>query len=258
MTSLRAHYRNLGSTGVRVSPLGLGTVKLGRNTGVKYPQPFSLPSDSEINELLTTAHGLGVNLLDTAPAYGNSEQRVGEAIAGKRSDWVICTKVGEQYDGQDSTFDFSAAAFRQSVETSLQHLRTDHLDIVLIHCNEDDLETLSWDDGIDELRDMQSAGLISAVGASTKTVEAGLLAVEKLDVVMVAFNTDDRSQLPVLNAARESKKGVLIKKALDSGHGAMSAAQRLPRILAEKSVSSVIIGTLNTQHLTDNVLATIK
>ena len=67
--------RPLGSTGIDVSSLGLGTVKFGRNQEVKYPTGFSLPVDRAIESLLDVARESGINLLDTAPAYGSSEQR---------------------------------------------------------------------------------------------------------------------------------------------------------------------------------------
>lgn len=67
--------RSLGQTGIEVSCLGLGTVKFGRNQEVKYPNNFSLPEDKQISALLDQAKGFGINLLDTAPAYGSSEQR---------------------------------------------------------------------------------------------------------------------------------------------------------------------------------------
>ena len=93
--------RPLGNSGLAVSPLGLGTVKFGRNSGVKYPRPFELPSDAQIADLLALAHSLGINLLDTAPAYGASEERLGEAIAGNRERWLLCTKAGEEFiDGR--------------------------------------------------------------------------------------------------------------------------------------------------------------
>ena len=90
---LHEYHRPLGSTGLRVSPLGLGTVKLGRNTGVKYPNQFALPSDGQARELLALARDLGINLIDTAPAYGTSETRLGPLLQGQRQDWVVCTKV---------------------------------------------------------------------------------------------------------------------------------------------------------------------
>ena len=69
--------RMLGNTGIEVSIISLGTVKFGRNQGVKYPKLFNLPTDAEIAALLHDAKQLGINLLDTAPAYGKSEERLG-------------------------------------------------------------------------------------------------------------------------------------------------------------------------------------
>ncbi|MFW8341556.1 aldo/keto reductase, partial [Klebsiella pneumoniae] len=74
---LHDFLRPLGSTGLRVSPLGLGTVKLGRDQGVKYPNGFRIPDDQQARELLYLARELGINLIDTAPAYGVSEERLG-------------------------------------------------------------------------------------------------------------------------------------------------------------------------------------
>ncbi len=98
--------RPLGATSLSVSPLGLGTVKFGRNVGVKYPQPFDLPSDQEALTLLATAWDLGINLLDTAPAYGVSEERLGRLLQHCRRDWVIVTKVGEEFHRRGFTFRF--------------------------------------------------------------------------------------------------------------------------------------------------------
>jgi len=89
-----AFMRHLAGTDISVSALGLGTVKIGRDQGVKYPTGFTIPDDAAVRNLLATAHDLGINLLDTAPAYGSSETRLGQLL-GKRQDWVIVTKTGE-------------------------------------------------------------------------------------------------------------------------------------------------------------------
>ena len=68
-----AFLRPLGDTGLTVSALGLGTVKIGRDQGVKYPTAFSIPDDDAVRNLLARARELGINLIDTAPAYGRSE-----------------------------------------------------------------------------------------------------------------------------------------------------------------------------------------
>jgi aryl-alcohol dehydrogenase-like predicted oxidoreductase len=135
-------FRPLGRTGMQVSLLGLGTIKLGRAEQVKYPQPFSIPDGAAARRLLACARELGINLIDTAPAYGDSEARLGELLAEKRQEWIVCTKVGEQFAAGRSTFDFSAPGARHSVERSLQQLRTDYLDVVLIHSDGRDRDIL--------------------------------------------------------------------------------------------------------------------
>mgnify|MGYP001319187092 CR=1 FL=1 len=252
--------RPLGSTGLQVSLLGLGTVKFGRNQGVKYPRPFALPSDREALTLLELAWDLGINLLDTAPAYGQSEERLGRLLRRCRRDWVIVTKVGEEFREGVSRFDFSAAATRASVERSLRRLGVETLDAVLIHSSGDDLAILEREDVLPALRDLQQAGLIRVVGMSSKTVAGGLRAVECCDVVMVTYNLAQREELPVIRAAHAAGKGVLIKKGLLSGHldllaNTDPAQAALKLIFAEPGVSSVVVGTLNQEHLRVNAAA---
>ena len=79
--------RTLGKTGLKISPLGLGTVKFGRNQGVKYPGGFEIPEEGDLASLVALAKDLGINLLDTAPAYGTSEERLGRLLKGQRQDW---------------------------------------------------------------------------------------------------------------------------------------------------------------------------
>lgn len=252
--------RDLGTTGLKVSPLGLGTVKFGRNQGVKYPQAFELPSDSQVVELLDLAQGLGINLLDTAPAYGLAEERLGRLLRGHRQDWVIATKVGEEFSHGHSYFDFSAHATRASVVRSLKRLGTDWLDIVLIHSDGDDVRILTEEAALPTLLDLKAAGLIRAVGMSTKTVAGGLLALPSCDVVMVTLNLCYQDELPVIRTAHAAGKGVLIKKGLLSGHldqvdnvDPVEASLRL--IFGEPGVGSVVVGTLNPRHLQANAAA---
>lgn len=249
--------RPLGRTGLNVSPLGLGTVKLGRNRGVKYPQGFELPDNRQAAELIALARDLGINLIDTAPAYGTSEQRLGELLAGQRRDWVICTKVGEEFDGEHSHFDFSAAHTRRSVERSLKRLQSDYLDLVLVHSDGRDSDIVRREGALEELERLKQQGLIRAFGVSTKTLEGGRLAAELSDLVMVTYNAREREQEPVIDRCRELGKGVLLKKALASGHlcldGADPVQAGMDFIFAHPGVSSAIIGTINPQHLRDNV-----
>jgi aryl-alcohol dehydrogenase-like predicted oxidoreductase len=253
-------WRALGQTDLLVSPLGLGTVKLGRNSGVKYPKAFDLPDDAQVATLLSTARDCGINLIDTAPAYGISEQRLGQLLPGSRSDWVICTKVGETFHNQQSRYDFTLKATRASLEQSLRLLGTDYLDVVLVHCPDEDLHCLQHTDVLAELARWQKRGHIRAIGASTKTVAAGLFALDFADLAMITFNPADQSQLPVMARARAMGKSVFLKKVLDSGHAmahtphsSTAGSTAIALALDQHSVASAIIGTLNPRHLLDNV-----
>ncbi len=170
--------RPLGSTGINVSPLGLGTVKIGRNEQVKYPHPFEIPDDQAVRALLGLAQELGINLIDTAPAYGSSQERLGKLLPGTRDQWVIVSKVGEFFERGESRFDFSFATTRRVVEESLHTLNTDYLDVVLIHSDGGDLRILEQEGALDALRELKEQGLIRAHGMSSKTLAGGLRVVE--------------------------------------------------------------------------------
>lgn len=252
-------HRPLGSTGIEVSALGLGTVKLGRNQGVKYPTAFELPDDDSARSLLALAWQSGINFIDTAPAYGISEERLGQLLQGQQNDWVIGTKTGEEFNNGASHYDFSAAHTRFSVERSLQRLGRDWLDLVLVHSDGNDLDIIENTDVFTELDKLKRAGLVKAFGMSTKTVEGGILAARESDCVMVTYNLAHTSEQPVLDECLRLNKGVLLKKALASGHICHSDDQVDPIqasmdfIFAHPSVSSAIVGTINPQHLSDNI-----
>jgi aryl-alcohol dehydrogenase-like predicted oxidoreductase len=249
--------KSLGSTGIDVSVLGLGTVKLGRNEQVKYPKEFTIPDDNEVVEILELAWSLGINFIDTAPAYGTSEQRLGKLLPN-RHDWVIETKVGEIFKNGRSTFDFSATHTRQSVENSLRALQRDVLDVVLVHSSGDDMEIINHEEALGELEKLKQQGLIKAFGMSSKTVEGGLWVVEHCDVVMATSNLEYNDELPVFVRAKELNKGVVVKKGLLSGHadavsGGSGIEKAFKHVLSQPGMSSMIVGTINPEHLRHNV-----
>ncbi len=249
-------YRPLGSTGIEVSALGFGTVKLGRNQNVKYPEAFAIPDDDTARALLFLAQDLGINLLDTAPAYGNSEARLGKLLRGDRQYWTICSKVGEEFIDGESVFDFSAEHIINSVERSLRCLRTDYIDVMLLHSDGNDVAIIN-SGALDVLADLKQRGWLRAFGMSTKTLEGGLLAAQHSDVVMLTYNLNERDDEAVLDYCQQQQKGALIKKALASGHLAAdiddAVRASLALVFAHPAASCAVIGTINKQHLRDNV-----
>lgn len=250
----RMETRPLGSTGIAVSLLGLGTVKIGRNEGVKYPRGFDLPDDAAVVALLEEARALGITLLDTAPAYGESEQRLGRLLPGRREDWVIVSKAGEWFAGGQSRFDFSPDAIQASVEESLRRLRTDHLDAVLLHSDGADEAGSRFLPAAERLQRLKAQGKLRAAGFSGKTVAGGLHLLPHVDLLMVTYNPGHRDERPVIAAAAAAGRGVLVKKALASGHLADPAAA-LAEIAAIPGISGIVVGTLSRENLRANAAA---
>lgn len=251
--------RPLGNTGMTVSALGLGTVKLGRDQGVKYPSDFTIPDDRNAAALLDLARDLGINLIDTAPAYGNSEERLGPLLAGQRDQWLICSKVGEEFEQGQSRHDFSPEHTRLSVQRSLSRLQTDVIDIVLVHSNGDDLRIIEQLGTLEALQDLKREGLIRAFGMSTKSVAGGLAAAALSDVMMLTYNLEETADEEVLAYCARENKGTLIKKALASGHLSQHypdpVQASMDLVFSHPGTSAAIIGTITPDHLRVNAEA---
>jgi aryl-alcohol dehydrogenase-like predicted oxidoreductase len=246
--------RSLGlRTGIAVGPVGLGTTKLGRDTDVKYPKPFVIPSDEQVRELLEAALSLGVNLIDTAPAYGESEGRLGPFVEANRDRLVLCTKCGEQVEKGQSIFDFSAPAIIASAEKSLQRLKTDHVDILLLHSDGRDVQILTQTDALEALWGLKKSGKVRAAGMSAKTPEGILEACRTLDIVMAPFSQRDPSRAEALRKAHETGLGVLAIKGLFSGH--LEARPAIEFVLRQPFVDALILGTIDPAHLREAVVA---
>ncbi|HEX6984453.1 MAG TPA: aldo/keto reductase [Planctomycetaceae bacterium] len=248
--------RPLGRTGFAVSPLGFGAFKIGRNRNVKYPSGYDLPDDRAVDRLLNGVLDAGINLIDTAPAYGLSEERIGKAIAHRRDEYVLCTKVGETFtvdaDGRAvSTYDFREASIRASVERSLKRLRTDVLDVLLLHSDGRDLFILRETDAVPALLRLKEEGLVRCVGLSGKTPAGHSAALDWADVIMAEYHAGNRGEEVVLAEAAAAGVGVLVKKGLAAGH--LEPGPGIRFVLSNPDVSSLVIGGLNLDHIRENI-----
>ncbi len=244
--------RRLGRSALEVSPIGFGAFKIGRNTGVKYPQAYDLPDSDAVARLIDGLLDLGINYIDTAPAYGISEERIGAAVAGRRGDLVLSTKVGETFENGRSTYDFSATGIRESVQRSLQRLRTETIDLVLIHSDGNDMRILAQTDAVPTLTALRDEGVIRAIGLSGKTVEGARAALSWSDVLMVEYNDRDRTHAGVIAEAAERGVGIVVKKGLASGRLAPEQAIRF--VLSTAGVCSLVVGSLSLDHIRDNIM----
>jgi aryl-alcohol dehydrogenase-like predicted oxidoreductase len=148
-------YRNLGRTGIKVSPYGLGALMFATQVG------NSDPGDSI--RIIHKALDAGINLVDTADAYGDSEEVVGRALEGRRDNVVLTTKVSRPMGTDPNQQGASRRWIITAVEHSLRRLQTDHIDVYQIHRpdpNTDMEETLS------ALTDLVHGGKIRSFGTS--------------------------------------------------------------------------------------------
>lgn len=245
--------RPLGRTGLLTSPIGFGAFKIGRNEKTKYPTAYELPDDAAVEDLLNGVLDLGINSIDTAPAYGISEERIGRTISHRRREFVLSTKVGENFENGESRYDFTRAGVEASLNRSLQRLRTDVLDLVFIHSNGDDLAVLNETDVVDVLAAYRDRGAIRGIGLSGKTTEGARASFEWADAVMVEYNASDTSHAEVIREAGELGIAVVVKKGLASGH--LPAADAIQFVLGNPHVASVVVGGLNLDHIRANVAA---
>ena len=241
--------RTLGKTGISVSPIGFGAVKIGRNQQTKYGE-FAIPDDQAAEKLLLGILDLGVNLIDTAPAYGMSEWRIGNILKDHRRRLVLSTKVGETFINGNSRYDFSTSAIEQSVVTSLRRLKTDYVDVLLIHSNGRDQEILQQTDAVETLQRIRKKGVARAIGFSGYELEAEISCLDWADIMMLEYHPENTLRRQLIDRAADAGIGVLVKKGLDSGRIAPDVG--INHALKNKEISSLIIGSLNLNHFAEN------
>ncbi|TQM09631.1 aldo/keto reductase [Pseudonocardia kunmingensis] len=147
-------YRTLGRTGIQVSPYALGALMFATSMG-------NDPADSA--RVIHKALDAGINVIDTADAYGDSEEVVGRALEGRRDGVVLATKFGRP-TGQDPNHQGASRRWIvTAVENSLRRLRTDHIDLYQLHRPDPSTDV---EETLAALTDLVRSGKVRAIGAS--------------------------------------------------------------------------------------------
>lgn len=210
-------YRTLGSTGLKVSVVGIGTWQFGGEWNKTFEQ-------GEVDAMFRRGRELGINLVDTAECYGDhlSEALIGAALEGQRDQWVIASKFGHQFHGHlHRTEPRSPADIVQQLEDSLRALRTDRIDVHQYH---------SWGDEQFFAEDVQAVllkameqGKIVHLGNSVgfngnlRQIEASRA--KGIEVIQIIYNRLDRvPEAEVFPACQRQNLGVLARVPLASGY----------------------------------------
>ena len=257
--------RVLGKTGVNVSILALGGV-----IGMQLP-----PSkDHDPAAIAEKALDMGITYFDTAPSYNNgqSETNYGQVLASRRKEVFLACKTGDRsYDGT-----------MQSVEQSLQRLRTDHLDLLQIHgvSSQEDLTAWGKPSGVytalQKLREQKVIRFIGVTGHDNAEMLRRAIEMYEFDTLLTTLNPVSRRlpfRVDLLPAANKKRMGVIAMKVMGGGNGCLVLgnpykkvlrtyhdetahqvnAQSLIRYTIGLPISVAVIGVANIDQLKANV-----
>ncbi|HEX6986348.1 MAG TPA: aldo/keto reductase [Planctomycetaceae bacterium] len=192
--------RRFGKTGLDVSVLGFGGAEIG----------YQGVDQETATRLLNAALDAGLNVIDTAECYVDSEELIGNAVSGRRGEFLLFTKTGHA-DGYANP-DWSYEGTLATVERSLKRLKTDHVDLVLLHsCGEEELRRGDATRGLQEAKRRGYTRLIGYSGdsaAARYAVESGAF-----DALEVSVNIADQEAIDlVLPEAVRRGLGVIAKR----------------------------------------------
>ena len=193
-------HRKLGKTGLDVSVLGFGGAEIG----------FEGAPDNDVETLLNAAIDAGLNTIDTAECYQDSEEKIGRAVAHRRGEFHLFTKVGHAsgLEGED----WDIALMEKSIDRSLQRLQTDCVDLIQLHtCS---LDLLQRGEVIEVLKRAQAAGKTRFIGYSGDN-EAAQWAVESghFDTLQTSLSVCDQNiGLKTVPLALQNGMGVIAKR----------------------------------------------
>jgi predicted aldo/keto reductase-like oxidoreductase len=193
--------RTLGKTGWEISVISFGAIKLSR-----LPQ-------NKVNTLLNQAIEEGINFVDTADCYGDSEEKIGKALGSRRKEFYLSTKIDER----------DSSGVQKKLERCLRRLNTDWIDLVLFHdVRDSEYDRLFSSGGLEVLENAIRQGKILEIGISIhhslslmrKAIESGLFS-----VLMVAYSAldEDRLASDILPTAHEKGVGLIAMKPLAGG-----------------------------------------
>ena len=271
--------RELGRTGLQVTQLGYGSMGLRgpRTWGVRIVEEED--ADRFLNKVLDS----GINFIDTAPDYGLCEERIGQYISSRRKEYYLATKCGCDYLQHDDHIEvrhtWTKEVVRRNIETSLQRLQTDHIDLLQFHGG--DAETLQQEGLIDLLLDYRDQGVIRHVGVSSSLPHLpGMIELGVFETFQIPYSCLAPAHHDWIARAAEIDAGIIIRGGVAHGgpdaeiqrptlndvwsqarldelrpEGMSRAELILRHTLSHPHCDTVIVGTSNPVHLAENLAA---
>ncbi len=274
--------RTLGRTGLEVTQLGYGSM------GIRGPKTWGVRviSEEAADEFLNSVLDAGINFIDTSPDYGISEQRIGQAISSRRSEFYLATKCGcvttQHEDHLEINHVWQKEVVRRNIETSLERLRCDTIDVLQFHGG--DAETLRREGLIELLMDFRDQGIVRFIGASSSLPNLpALIDLGVFDTFQIPYSCLAPEHDDLMTRAAEAGAGIIIRGGI--AHGGPDAEIQRPALndiwtraklddilpegmtraelilrytLTHAHCHTMIVGTCNLAHLTANLAAAAK
>lgn len=229
-------YITLGKTGIRISRLGFGGI------------PIQKIDAAGTRKLFLQMKDAGINFVDTARGYTVSESYIGEAIDGMREHFVLATKSMSR----------DKAGMAKDIETSLQNLRTDYIDLYQIHNpSPAQLEQVLAEGGaLEALLEAKAAGKIGHIGITAHSLEVfeKALTLDFVETVMFPYNIVETHGTELIHACAEKNIGFIAMKPL-AGGALDDATLALRFISCNPDVTVVIPGMAERKEIEQNIAA---
>ena len=217
--------RNLSENGPQVTFLGFGALEIGRNWGLGKGEEVQRPDEEEAGKVVNAVLDMGINLIDTASAYHASEARIGKFASQRRAEYVLASKCGEHSEEPRTYYDFSYQAIKESIDRSLDLLRTDCVDLLQIHFGPEPHKVLDEGETVAAMKEARDAGKVKLLGASIdgevaqRCIESG-----DFDVMQLGYSLLSRGDEELVALCGQKGIGVLIR-------GGLGAGRLTPRVL---------------------------
>lgn len=276
--------RKLGRTGLDVTVLGFGTMELrGTGAGVRGGRQL-VPGQAE--KILNAALDAGINFIDTSIDYGDSEELIGSSISHRRSEYFLASKCGCIVDPATAPPGgrhlYTRKNVTDGVNQSLRRLKTDHLDLVQFH-NAPSRQAVEQEGALQALLDLKREGKVRFIGSSSTLPGVGeLITMGVFDAFQVPYSALEREHEAAIGQAARAGAGTVIRGGVargEPGHGLTDENRwklwdraRLSELLdgvttmefllrftiSHPDLHTTIVGTINPDHLAQNVAAARK
>jgi len=270
--------RTLGRTGLEITQLSYGAMEI-RGQRIWNGRPVS---DDQAERILNAVLDAGINFIDTAYDYGMSEEYIGRFISRRRNEFYLATKCGCTVvgagDHDETPHVWTRENLLHNIDTSLRRMKTDYIDVWQLH--NPSVEQVESNDLVQVMEEVKAAGKVRWIGiSSTLPHISTYIKWGVFDTFQIPYSALERAHETAITAAAQAGAGTIIRGGVARGapeEGGLGQRDRWARweqarldellapgesrsafllryTLSHPDMHTTIVGTLNPEHLADNL-----